>query len=553
MEFTKTYTALNLSKVHSATVTVPHDNRPEDSLILDETQSSWRALYYFNLYRLVLGVAFATVGISGGTFANLGQRSPSLFLASCVIFVLIAVISLVTITRGWPSFKTQACFQFAMDVILITLLSSASGGISSGLHLLLLVSVAASGVVLPGHTSLFFAALGSILALIEHSTSLLTYDAVDGSYTQVGILGLALFSTSLVVNFIATRLKRVEAEAERNASDIAKLSKLNELVVARLDTGIIVVDHRANIQLSNERARSLLGFEQAHTLQQVNQLLFDRFKQWQLDGHQARSTQFSEHGPNVALRFVAISEQPDSNSVIFLEDLSHTEQHAHQLKLAALGRLTSAVAHEIRNPLGAISHAGQLINESKDLSAADRHLVDIVNQQSERINLIVKSILRLGRPQMSEPVLIDLDEWLVKFKNSFLQTHSCEEASLTLQPTELEVLMDPDHLHQVLTNLCENAIRHGNKEANSVKVTLSGGSSGGGNSSYLDIYNDGPEIPDELQDKIFEPFFTTDGKGTGLGLYLARELCQDNNAQLDYVRSPKGSRFRIRFNQTENV
>lgn len=539
--------------MHATTVTVPFDNQPGDSSILDESHSFWRSLYYFNLYRLVLGVAFFTVGVSGGTFANLGQRSPSLFIATSVILVLIAVISLVTITRGWPSFKMQACFQFAMDVILITLLSSASGGISSGLHLLLLVSVAAGGVVLPGLTSLFFAALGSILALVEHSTSLLTYDAVGGSYTQVGILGFALFSTSLVVNFIAKRLKQAEAAALRNASDIAKLSKLNELVVARLDTGILVIDNQANIQLSNERARSLLGFQQATTLRQANQLLFEKFKQWQRSGKQITPVQLARQGPNIALRFVAISEQPDSNVVVFLEDLSHTEQHAHQLKLAALGRLTSAVAHEIRNPLGAISHAGQLINESKELNTADRRLVDIVNQQSERINLIIKSILRLGRPQMSEPVSIKLDEWLVKFRATFLQTHECAADKIALAPTELEVYMDPDHLHQVLTNLCENAIRHGNGNGSTPRVTMSGGYSSDQSAPFLDISNDGPAIPDELQDKIFEPFFTTDGAGTGLGLYLARELCQDNKAQLDYIGTADSSRFRIRFNQKPNV
>lgn len=539
--------------MHSTTFTVPSDTRPEDFLKLDESQTFWRSLYYFNLYRLVLGVAFFTVGVSGGTFANLGQRSPGLFLAASIILILTAVISLVTITRGWPSFKMQACFQFGMDVILITLLSSASGGISSGLHLLLLVSVAAGGVVLPGLTSLFFAALGSILALIEHSTSLLTYTTVSGSYTQVGILGFALFSTSLVVNFIATRLKQAEAMAERSVSDIAKLSKLNELVVARLDTGILVVDHEARIHLCNDRARSLLGFEHARTLQQVNQLLFEKFTQWRLDEEQVQTVQLSIHGPNIALRFVAISEQADTNVVIFLEDLSHAEQHAHQLKLAALGRLTSAVAHEIRNPLGAISHAGQLINESKELSSADRRLVDIVNEQSERINLIIKSILGLGRPHMSEPIVIDLDEWLHKFQTSFLQTHDCTAHSMSLHPTKLKVLMDPDHLHQVLTNLCENAIRHGDGNKDGSKVTMSGGYAKDRDLPFLDIANDGPEIPLQLQDKIFEPFFTTDGAGTGLGLYLARELCQDNSAQLDYIRAPEGSRFRIRFNRTSNV
>ncbi|MDJ0955725.1 MAG: ATP-binding protein [Arenicellales bacterium] len=519
-------------------------------------QAFWRSLYYFNLYRLVLGVAFVTIGVTGGEFASLGDRSPMLFLTTSIAFIVMAIVSLITITRGWPSFRIQACFQFGMDVILITLLGSASGGISSGLHLLLLVSVAAGGVVLPGRTSLFFAAMGTILALIEHSASILTYPIVRGTYTQVGILGFALFSTSLVINFVAARLKKAEAVAQRSVSDLAKLSKLNELVVARLDTGILVVDQQANVQLSNARAQSLLGFDDAPTLKQVNQLLHERFANWRKGNDQGQVIKLTKHGPNIALRFVPVSDQADANVVIFLEDLSHTEQHAHQLKLAALGRLTSAVAHEIRNPLGAISHAGQLINESKDLTPADRRLVDIVNQQSDRINLIIKSILRLGRPHMSEPILMDLDDWLGKFRTNFVQTHGCGADKLALSPTKLEVYMDPDHLHQVLTNLCENAIRHGgakNGNRGTTQVLMSGGRTDKDGKPFLDVANDGPEIPPELEDKIFEPFFTTDGNGTGLGLYLARELCQDNNAQLDYIRTTEGNRFRIQFNRVSNV
>lgn len=534
--------------------TVPSNNSVEISQETRGNQAFWRSLYYFNLYRLVLGVAFVTVGVTGGDFANLGERSPVLFLATSVAFVVMAVVSLITITRGWPSFKVQACFQFGMDVILITLLGSASGGISSGLHLLLLVSVAAGGVVLPGRTSLFFAAMGTILALIEHSASMLTYPVVSGSYSQVGILGFALFSTSLVINFVAARLKKAEAVAQRSVSDLAKLSKLNELVVARLDTGILVVDHEANVQLSNERARSLLNFGDTTTLEQVNELLHQKFTSWRQTGEEEQPIRLTKHGPNIALRFVSLSNQADANVVIFLEDRSHAEQHAHQLKLAALGRLTSAVAHEIRNPLGAISHAGQLINESTNLMPDDRRLVDIVNQQSERINLIIKSILRLGRPHMSEPTLMDLDDWLSKFRASFVQTHGCRGDKLALSPTKLEVYMDPDHLHQVLTNLCENAIRHGDADnGGATKILMSGGHLGNGGVPFLDITNDGPEIPVELEDKIFEPFFTTHGTGTGLGLYLARELCQDNNAQLDYIRTSEGSRFRIQFNRVSNV
>lgn len=517
--------------------------------LTSQIQTLWRSLYYFNLYRLVLGVAFFAVGISGGQFASLGQRSPSLFTAASLALVMIAIISLFTITQGRPVFRLQAYFQFGMDVVLITLLSSASGGIVSGLYLLLLVSVAAGGVVLPGRMSLFFAAIGTLFALVEHGASYFMYPFVSGSYTQVGILGIALFSTSTMINLVAKRLQQAEARAERSASDLFKLSKLNELVVARLDTGIIVVDQQGSIQLKNERAETLINFRGASTLTQVSKLLQERLENWQNNKQEYTPIKLTQHGPNIALRFALVSDQSDAGIVIFLEDLSQTEKQAHQLKLAALGRLTGAVAHEIRNPLGAISHAGQLMDESRNLDKADQRLLAIVNQQSERINTIIKSILELGRPHLRNPLVLDLDEWLKNFGATFIQTHDNDESLLEIAPTQQRIFMDPDHLHQVLTNLCENGIRHGATG----KVSISGGHLGERNIPYLDVANDGPEIPAELQEKIFEPFFTTEGKGTGLGLYLARELCQDNDARLDYVNTPGGAHFRIQFRKAPRV
>jgi two-component system sensor histidine kinase PilS (NtrC family) len=495
------------------------------------------------LYRLIVGVAFFAIGISGGRFATLAERSPSLFIMSSLALIAIAILSLYTITRGQPAFRLQAYFQFGMDAILVTLLSSASGGITSGLYLMLLVSVAAAGIVLPGRISLLFASFGTLLALGEHTASHVIYPGVTGSFTQVGILGIALFSTGLMINVVVNRMKQAEARARKQAANLLKLSKLNELVVANLQTGIIVTDSMGNIQLTNDKARSMLSIEGGSNLAQISELLYERLLRWQNGIDDEDPVQFSRHGPNIELRFVLVSEKTDVSVVIFLEDLSQTERQAHHLKLAALGRLTSAVAHEIRNPLGAIGHAGQLISESKNLTSTDRRLAEIINQQSERINSVIKSILGLSRPNMRKPLLIDIDEWLNHFKRVFHHTHGDADDIIQLQKTNQHVYVDPDHLHQVMTNLCENGLRYGNSH----KVSISGGVLPRSGAPYIDVANDGPEIPMELREKIFEPFFTTESKGTGLGLFLSRELCHDNDARLDYVDTPNGGRFRIQF------
>jgi two-component system sensor histidine kinase PilS (NtrC family) len=144
---------------------------------------------------------------------------------------------------------------------------------------------------------------------------------------------------------------------------------------------------------------------------------------------------------------------------------------------------------------------------------------------------------------MRNPLQIGLDDWLQNFKAVFMQSHNCDDNSIIISPTRQQVNVDPDHLHQIITNLCENGMRYGT----SGSVSISGGRLPENGAPFIDVTNDGPEISRELQEKIFEPFFTTENKGTGLGLFLARELCHDNNARLDYVHSPEGGQFRIQF------
>lgn len=512
-------------------------------------QSYWRALYYFNLYRLILGVGFLVLALSGGAIAELGARSARVFLATSIGMTVMAVFNMITITRGEPRFRTQAHIQFAMDAVLITMLSYASGGIGSGLNLLLIVSVAAGGVVLSGRMSLFFAALSTLLALAEHTVGEMLFPLNKGSYVEVGLLGIGYFGTGLLVYLLALRIRRAEAMAERSAADLAKLARLNELVVSRLTMGVIVVDADGGVKLINETARRLLDVEMGTDVERVEQLstpLYDLFREWRgVESTSPDSVSLPARGRNVGARFLRIGTDVGGDTAIFLEDLTATEQQAQQLKLTALGRLTAALAHEIRNPLAAISHAGQLLQESPELAAQDRRLAQIVDQQTDRINRIVKSILQLGKPGSVRLIDIDLDNWLREFRANFAETHRLDEAMLSLSRCGYLVRFDPDHLNQVVSNLCENALRHGGGSHGGPPLRLHAGRDATG--VYLDVIDNGPGVAADVMDKIFEPFFSTDGKGMGLGLYLARELCQNNHGRLDYVPADGEGRFRIRF------
>ncbi len=525
------------------------------STLQTDSKALWQALYYFNLYRLVLATGFSALALGRAEIVNLGERSPGLFLSASIAMLIVSVVNTYTITQGNPPFRIQAYIQFSLDIVLVTLLAHASGGISSGLSLLLIVSVAASGVVLTGRMAIFFAAVATLISLADHGVSLTLYAGPSGSFTQLGFLGIGLFSTGILLSFVSDRIRRTQALADRRAAEVVDLAKLNELIVARLQTGILVTDKTGHVRLFNLAIKDLLGVDirsvtHPLTLETISPELAAAFDEWRWIPHvQTEPLRLRENGPNVLPRFVRVTEREGGITAIFLEDMSQTERQAQQLKLAALGRLTAAIAHEIRNPLGAISHASQLINESPQLKEQDRQLTRIISDNTDRLDQIIKAILQLGRPRSSNPVLLHFEKWLQEFRTGFVQTQNLSPESIVFKNIDFKGCMDPDQLHQVLVNLCQNGIRHSPPYTGQPVLILEGGWNAELSVPYLDVVDRGSGVPEELQDKIFEPFFTAaEKRGTGLGLYLSRALCENNYGRLDYIPMDQpGSRFRIQF------
>jgi two-component system sensor histidine kinase PilS (NtrC family) len=252
--------------------------------------------------------------------------------------------------------------------------------------------------------------------------------------------------------------------------------------------------------------------------------------------------------------FTRLGNDRHSGTLIFLEDTIRTAKQAQQMKLASLGRLTASIAHEIRNPLGAISHAEQLLAESENLGAADKRLTEIIHKHAARVNAIIENVLQLSRRGSASPELINLKQWLEHFAEEFVLSMriSPDELRIDVQPETLMVNFDNTQFHQIVWNLCHNGIRHSqNCEANP-KVNLVGRLNNTTQRPFLDVIDQGPGIdPDHIQ-HIFEPFFTTESKGSGLGLYISKELCEANNAQIRYLpNADGGSCFRIKFAKTE--
>jgi two-component system sensor histidine kinase PilS (NtrC family) len=513
----------------------------------------WKQLLYLNYYRVSLSGLFAALAFTGHMPAPLGEYNAALFSTTSLAYALIAVCSLFTIKWRRPGFHFQVYLQVMADIIAITLLTHASGGVSSGLGMLLVISIAGGSLIMAGRTSRLFAAIATLAMLAEQFYSWLEGTAITTSYTHAGLLGASFFATAILAHVLARRLRESQALAERRGLDLANMAQLTEYIIQRMQTGILVVDDHFSIRLINASAARLLEIAaraEGKPIRQISVILDRQLHAWWDNAlYEPQSFRPSEAAPEILPKFARLGVDQSAGTLIFLEDMAALTQQAHQLKLASLGRLTASIAHEVRNPLGAISHAGQLLAESPHLDAGDARLTEIIQEHSARVNAIIENIMQLSRRQRAQPEELLLKPWLNQFIAEFSRSEGLVPGQIRLEvtPGDTRVQMDPGQLHQILWNLCHNGIKHGSNNGRG-ELTLRVGIVADSNNPYLDVIDSGPGISQKLQQQIFEPFFTTAADGTGMGLYIARELCASNQARLNYLPNPMGGgRFRITF------
>jgi two-component system sensor histidine kinase PilS (NtrC family) len=240
--------------------------------------------------------------------------------------------------------------------------------------------------------------------------------------------------------------------------------------------------------------------------------------------------------------------------IVFLEDTELLAAKIQQSKLAGLGRLSASIAHEIRNPVGAMSHAAQLLAESASLSAEDKRLTEIIRTNGDRVGQIIENVMSLGRRENSRPERLVLGHWLEGFREEFCATMQIPPARLAISSLlgDVEIQVDPSQLRQIVWNLAENAVKYGSGGPGADTLDLRVGRMASTARPFLEVADRGAGIPAQHREKIFEPFFTGNERGTGLGLFLARELAQTNGATLLYEpRTSGGSLFRIVFRDPE--
>ena len=510
-----------------------------------QPDSFWVSLRYFNIYRLLVAGMFLLAVLVFDDTLNFGTYSLTRFTYVSMGYLMLAAAYQVLLRRYLFYFDLQLSLQVITDIVATVLLMNASSGMRSGLGVMLLISLAAAALVSRRKLMLFYAALASIAVLLEQAFWVLVYDQTTAGFVQPGLLSIGYFATALITNQLAQRVITNERLARQRGTDLANQLRINQLVIQDVQDGVLVVDNNGLVRQFNPQVTALLGGSALELAQlaDYSSELADQLLNWRRGGASSNTLRPVETGKLVRARFVEAGIEGGSFTLIFLDDMSRMQEQAQQLKLAALGRLTANIAHEIRNPLSAITHASDLLQE-EPRGEGQARLTSIIRDNAQRLDRMVRDVLDLSRRDRVQPEPVRLKVFLAAFVDDFAVQEGIPRDCFALNLGEDVVIeMDRVHLHQVLWNLLRNASRHCRKQNGSVSLQISRQL----NRVELHVADDGAGIPDELQPQLFEPFFTTYSGGTGLGLYIARELCAANGARLDYMDRSSGAHFRIQW------
>jgi len=507
---------------------------------------------YYNLYRTVIGIL-----LFGMTFSQQSllaeYRDANSFQLVALGYLLINIALLVVFRISRAVSPKQVFSSATLDILVLHVLFYYGNGITGGLSNLLIISVATANIMIRGNIGLSFAAFASLLSIsLEIERFLVSFSAVS-DIARAGLLGSIYFATAFIVQNLTRRIDQSESLALQQKQDILELEKLNHQIIQSMRTGIIVCDEHFNIKMLNNACLDLITLTQGDALPGF---LRDRITLWK-NNPAFRTTPFraSEDSPMVQANFSRLNKDTGTETLIFIDDTRRMTQQAQQLKLASLGRLTASIAHEVRNPLGAISHATQLLAESEHLEPADRKMTDIIQRHCKRVNLIIENTLNLSRRDEPETQEVKLVRWLEDIISEYKQ-HQKGDTKIALEINHTEVLarFDPDQIEQVLVNLMDNGIRHAEKKNKASTLKIRTDQTLKGEQAFIDVIDEGDGVPEENLPHLFEPFFTTETQGTGLGLYLSKEICEANQAQLDYIDDHSGGAcFRIKFAHPKRV
>ena len=464
------------------------------------------------------------------------------------------------------TFDAQWVSTIGVDVLAFSLLNFLQpGGINyTPLYALpVLLSSVLGPIVLAFGTA---ASVTLVLLADAWSSSLQGTGEFNSSFLQAGLSGSGFFLVALLSNQLALRLAREEMLAKKSQSAARMQTQVNELVIATLTDGILVADRHGMVRSANPAARRLLSAHDA-----VCPAPFSLAAQaaWQpLMALLERSfSTLSPQKADISLAYPGLSATrlqvhsrlaalPDSAHeslcVLFLEDLREMEARLRIEKLAAMGRMSAAVAHEIRNPLAAISQANELLEEDL-IDPGQRRLSLMIHQNAQRLAKIVDEVLDIARAQAQIPApqttRLQLDETVQSIAADWArQNHAATRLHIGLDAGEAAVYFDTEHLRRLMINLLDNALRYASQGERAIQISTQLAASG---QARLSVWSDGPPLEKTVQRHLFEPFFSSESRSSGLGLYICRELCERYGALIAYQRvhsgAAEGNEFFILF------
>lgn len=378
-------------------------------------------------------------------------------------------------------------------------------------------------------------------------------DAGDPSarLLQAGLTSTGLFVVALLARELALRLVRQEALASSNRDSAQMQAQVNAVVIETLTEGVLVVNIQGQVQAANPAVHAILGL--AGPSLPFTSFSLDTSPAWQALAMLARDT-FSGGTPQSAEVPIAQSQgaareirvrtrlaslddlRNESLCVMFLQDLRELEARIRTEKLAAMGRMSAAVAHEIRNPLAAITQASALLGE--DLTdPMQRQLTTIVQQNAQRLARIVDDVLDVARARqqrlLSPQYQMALDLAVQTIADEWSQQTHRQGLQVRLEVPDFQVRFEIEHLRRILVNLLDNAARYAGTREGSIRV---GTRIGAGQHAVLQVWSDGAPLDAAVQRHLFEPFFSSESRSSGLGLFLCRELCERHGATIGYQR-----------------
>jgi two-component system sensor histidine kinase PilS (NtrC family) len=512
-----------------------------------------RVVAYLNIFRLSISLALLGAWTWGALIESplfAGSSWPPLSLA---LYLAIA-LALLFETRG----EGRDIFQIArrslvLDVIVISLLCYMFGGIDSGLAVLLVFTATAAAVLLSFERALFVAALAALGLIGESIIGGYLRNGQPDELLTAGLYGLTLFVITAMTHVLARWGRDFRLIAERQMITLSRLEQINEVIIKRMRSGVLAIDRNGEIRMMNESAWFLLGSPEAaeRVLAAVAPRLRAALDAWVEDPRMdSEAITLEASQAEVVPQFVALPAGREISVLIFLEDNDVVARRAVELSSQTLAKLSTSIAHEIRNPLAAVSHAAQLLAENRALGEQEMRMVDIIGKQSRRMNEIIENILQISRREKSQAELIELEPWLEEVRQEFVGAWPGHPFGLRSDDgTENSVvLFDRSQLRQVLWTLMENAVQHLGEISEPPRLLLDVAVDQGAGFCVLSVIDNGAGIPEDRIGSIFEPFFTTRKEGSGLGLFIARQLCEANQAELTVDSRPgEQTRFHIRM------